>query len=71
MAAILSCGAMLNHGPRRRGCLIEFLYPTVGTSEAARPSRAPDGLSGARLANRHSRWPLTWCESRRRSTDSI
>jgi len=29
MAAILSCGAMLNQRPLRRGCLIEFLYPTV------------------------------------------
>jgi hypothetical protein len=28
MAAILSCRAMLNHRPLRRGCLIEFLYPT-------------------------------------------
>jgi hypothetical protein len=28
MAAILSCGAMLNQRPLRRGCLIEFLYPT-------------------------------------------
>ncbi len=26
MAAILSCRAMLNHRPLRRGCLIEFLY---------------------------------------------
>ncbi len=28
MAAILSCRAMLNHRPLRRGCLIEFLYTT-------------------------------------------
>ena len=28
MAAILSCRAMLNYGRLRRGCLIEFLYPT-------------------------------------------
>ena len=28
MAAILSCRAMLNQRPLRRGCLIEFLYPT-------------------------------------------
>jgi hypothetical protein len=28
MAAILSCWAMLNHRPLRRGCLIEFLYRT-------------------------------------------
>jgi hypothetical protein len=28
MAAILSCRAILNHRSRRRGCLIEFLYPT-------------------------------------------
>jgi hypothetical protein len=29
MTAILSCRAMLNQRPLRRGCLIEFLYPTV------------------------------------------
>jgi hypothetical protein len=28
MAAILSCHSMLSHRPLRRGCLIEFLYPT-------------------------------------------
>ena len=36
MAAILTCRAMLNHRPLRRGCQIEFLYPTPYKTELIR-----------------------------------
>src|SRR5450830_543704 len=60
MAAILSCGAMLNQRPRRRGCLIEFLYPTVAGLAlrlrlSERRSAAP--LDERGLAHAHSPLP--------------
>jgi hypothetical protein len=41
MAAILACRAMLNHRPLRRGCLIEFLYPTGVPGRWRRASPRP------------------------------
>src|SRR5450756_2432749 len=40
MAAILSCRAMLNQRPLRRGCLSEFLYPTARESDLGMPRSA-------------------------------
>ena len=47
MAAILSRWAMLDHRPLRRGCLIEFLYPTgCGILEFAHHGHLISALGG-------------------------
>lgn len=68
MAAILSSWAMLNHRRLRRGCLIEFLYPTgrrtftyptdpqtAGRNRVFAPHRWRDRVGSVRAELRHQR----------------